>query len=292
MAWNFMQRVARRFGKKTGEVSDSLDRDIAYAVNTFEGYLRRLPGPEQDPRGKMVLEAGPGSNLAVALLWACHGARAAVVDRFLAPFDESVHRPLYERLLGWLETNRPGLDPEPVRRVLDQGRYPGDVVVLHSCALEELKIPPGERADITVSNAVLEHMYDFNQAARSLAGASKPGAVGLHQVDFRDHRDFSRPLEYLLLSREEFLRMFHERNGECGNRLRPREMDTALVRAGFEIRDFEANMFAGQAYLDEFLPRLRRSGMSEYREWDAPDLSVTSGMYTLHRGSGPSLAQH
>ena len=95
------------------------------------------------------------------------------------------------------------------------------------------------------------------QALRSLAGISARESVGLHQVDFRDHRDFSRPLEYLLLDEFSFHELLQGCHAECGNRVRPDAMEAMFREAGFRSSVFHPNMWAEQAYLSEFLPRLR-----------------------------------
>jgi 2-polyprenyl-3-methyl-5-hydroxy-6-metoxy-1,4-benzoquinol methylase len=90
---------------------------------------------------------------------------------------------------------------------------------------------------MVVSIAVLEHLYDVESAFNHLSRVTKPEGLGSHMVDFRDHRDFSRPLEYLLMGENEFYGKFKATHGEIGNRYRPKEMQDLLESAGFEIKE-------------------------------------------------------
>jgi SAM-dependent methyltransferase len=87
--------------------------------------------------------------------------------------------------------------------------------MLH-CPAEHLAEATTERFDVTLSNAVLEHVFDPLRAAVNLHRVTAPGGIGFHQVDFRDHRDFTRPLEYLLLDEFSYVRMFHGSTGNAG----------------------------------------------------------------------------
>jgi 2-polyprenyl-3-methyl-5-hydroxy-6-metoxy-1,4-benzoquinol methylase len=137
--------------------------------------------------------------------------------------------------------------------------------------------------DITVSCAVLEHLFDPRTAARELARVTRDGGYAIHQVDFRDHRDFTRPLEYLLLGREQFRKIFDDCNAECGNRIRPFELAAIMPEAGLVIEKMEANCHSTPEYLADFLPRLRAAADSEYREWPEQELRQLGAMVVARR---------
>jgi hypothetical protein len=111
---------------------------------------------------------------------------------------------------------------------------------------------------------------------------TRSGGYGIHQVDFRDHRDFSRPLEYLLLGADDFERMFAERHGECGRQIRPYEMRELFERGGFKVAGFDANWIAQDGYLDDFMPRLQASH-SAYRDVPRSELRAISGRFFLRK---------
>jgi hypothetical protein len=100
-------------------------------------------------------------------------------------------------------------------------------------------------------------------------------------VDFRDHRNLSRPLEHLLFGNREFSRLFKEKHSECGNRFRPKEMGQYLEAVGFEVKEFRPDIFAEEEYLNEFLERLRQAKKSQYRNFSAEDLRCVSGLFIV-----------
>jgi hypothetical protein len=105
-------------------------------------------------------------------------------------------------------------------------------------------------------------------------------------MDFRDHRDFSRPLEYLLSSEKEFAREFEESLGQYGNRYRPHEMQEFLEKAGFEVREFrDSDVYTEEEYLTEFMRRLRKTRKSRYRNCPAENLRVLSGRFVTVKKS-------
>jgi SAM-dependent methyltransferase len=136
--------------------------------------------------------------------------------------------------------------------------------------------------DIVFSNAVLEHTESPAGMARELHRITRSGGYGIHQVDFRDHRDFSRPLEYLLLGADDFERMFAERHGECGRQIRHYEMRELFEEAGFKVAGFDANWIAKDGYLDDFLPRLQAS-QSAYCDVPRSELRTISGRFFLQK---------
>jgi SAM-dependent methyltransferase len=256
-----------------------LQKDVERSLLIGDAYLDILPGGKESLKGKKVLEIGPGINFGSMLMLACHGAEVMVTDRFLAPWDPEYHPKFYRLLKNNLTERRPSIDLAPLNMVLSEGGYHPESIALHSCSLEELSGVPDQGVDIVLSYDVLEHLYDLESAFFQMARITKPGGFGLHQVDFRDHRDFSRPLEYLLLSNKDFSREFKERHGECGNRYRPQEMRRLLESVGFEVKEFRPDIFVEEEYLSEFLGRLRQARKSRYREYPAEELRSILGFF-------------
>jgi SAM-dependent methyltransferase len=256
---------------------EALQRDLEYALLGGHIYLAILAG--EFIKGKKILEIGPGINFGLPLILACHGADVMVADRFLNPWDPNYHPKFYGLLRDSLKSNWALIDPTPLDDILSQGRYSPQSISLCPCSLEELSTVPDQSVDVVISNAVLEHLYDLPLAFSHLARITKPGGLGIHQVDFRDHRDYSRPLDHLLLGDEEFCQEFTQRQGECGNRYRPSEMRQLLDLAGFEVRVFRPNLFTDDEYLRKFLGHLRKASSSRYRDYPADDLRIISGLF-------------
>jgi SAM-dependent methyltransferase len=261
----------------------AIDRDVEYALGNADLWIYYMPGREAFPKGKRVLEIGPGVNLGSILTLACYGAEVQVVERFSSPWNPDYHPKFYARLRERLAERGPLLDLTPLDMIISRGCYPPESVTIHYCSLEELSGVPEASFDLVFSNAVFEHLYDIRSAFAHLARITKPGGLGLHQVDFRDHRDLSRPLEHLILSDREFSRVFKGENCECGNRFRPDEMRQLLEAAGFEVREIQPNLDTEAGYLEDFLGRLRQARNSRYRNYDAHDLRYVSGLFIVVR---------
>jgi SAM-dependent methyltransferase len=291
--WLYRRRVAA-FGPAGAELTrpityrrleatpDRIRADVAYALGIGRTYLDQMRQFVPSPAGRTVLEIGPGIHCGSVLLLAAYGARPLVSDRFLTPWDAAYHSAFYAALADELARQDPDADVRPIRAVVEAGGYPADVLGCFEKALEEISID-SDSVDVVVSNAVLEHLYDPERSFAQLWRITRPGGLGLHQIDHRDHRDFRRPLEYLLLSDDEFDGVFARSHGECGNRYRPDEVTTLFRQVGFEVLDFAGTVFAETEYLQRFLPRLRRACGSRYRGWPATELRTVSGFCRVRK---------
>lgn len=214
---------------------------------------------------RTVLELGPGGTLASQLLLASAGIDMVVADPYRDPWADG-NVALYQRII---ET---GYGPdEALRRAIERRHWDGDVRVLAEPA-ESLSSLTDGVVDIVVSNAVLEHVADKDATARELVRVSRPGAWQFHQIDLRDHRDFSRPLEYLLLPEAEFQAQQAACQRERGCQWRWPELRQSFRAAGFETIAATITQTAAPDYLEDFLPRLRASG-SAYAQWPVEDLA-------------------
>ncbi|MBN1102081.1 MAG: class I SAM-dependent methyltransferase, partial [Deltaproteobacteria bacterium] len=83
--------------------------------------------------------------------------------------------------------------------------------------------------DFAFSNAVLEHVEDPEGAIVEITRTLSPGGHTMHRVDLRDHRNFSRPLDFLKPS---------EDKGGC-NLWRASRFRDAFRRPSLRITDFE-----------------------------------------------------
>ena len=264
--------------------AEQIAQDAAYALGTADSYVSQLPEGRQYLHGRSVLEIGPGENFGAALILRCWGARrVAVTDRFLATFDGGYNGMLYEEIARALKAADPDADVSPLLNCAEAREHPQEVVTSMDVPLEEIAAHSREPFDVTLSNAVFEHLSDPLAAFQALHEVSAPRGVGYHQVDFRDHRDFSRPLEFLLLNELTFARMFHERHGECGNRMRPGQMAMMLKCAGFDTVHFAGNMEADASYLADLVVRMKSSPFSPFSETNPESLRQISGRFTIAR---------
>ena len=200
-------RLAARNGaaeSTSGSTHDtfSLDQSTAYIDEVFGDYLAYGELGSGELEGASVLELGPGDNFGVALRFLAAGVdRVVATDKFASVRDPGKQRRIYEATLGRLdpaertraeaaiELDGLSFDPERLR-------------VLEGVAVEEASgALSGERFDLIVSRAVLEHLYDLDAAFAAMDGLLRPGGTMLHKVDFRDHGMFTdggmHPLTFL-----------------------------------------------------------------------------------------------
>jgi SAM-dependent methyltransferase len=258
---------------------------VEFAISCGAGYRERIEGMRIPIHGARVLEIGPGIAFGPMAYLRAAGAAAAVTDRWLAPWTDAFHGPIYAALADQLE-GEPGFDATPLRRmVAERGYGDGSVLCLHDAA-ENLASIPDNHYDAIVSNAVLEHINVPDKAFAELHRVTRPGGVGCHQVDFRDHRDFSRPLEHLLLSPAEFLKINEARSFEFGSQLRQPDYAALLQQAGFVIEQFYSNETASDAYLDDIISRLPASRHPMRATWTREVLSHLGGDFRLRKQAG------
>jgi ubiquinone/menaquinone biosynthesis C-methylase UbiE len=139
--------------------------------------------------------------------------------------------------------------------------------------------------DAIFSNATLEHFYDLPAVARELYRVTKLNGLSRHQIDFRDHRDFSRPLEFLLDDDDGFELALKGNRWMQGNRLRPSEVIRVFYEAGFQLLEIQPNTTAEMAYLADFVPRLRAAKYTRYTAWPVGDLITTGARFIWRRPS-------
>lgn len=267
--------------RKPDASPEAIERDVAYAVQIGNEYIELLSGRNLPVAGASILELGPGHNYGSVMVLACCGASVAVADRFPVPWDRDYHPRFCEALRAKLDALHAKYVTAPIARCVEASGT-GSVVKVIASPAEHLEGVADGSIDIVLSNAVLEHAESPAGVASELHRITRPGGYGIHQVDFRDHRDFSRPLEYLLLGMDEFEAMFDERHGECGRQIRHHEMRALFEAAGFKVARFDANWIAQDDYLDDFLPRLRAS-QSVYRDVPRSELRTISGRFFLHK---------
>jgi hypothetical protein len=262
---------------------EAITQDVEYALRIGEEYLALIVAEGVSPMGRAIFELGPGVNFGSLMLLACHGAKPVVADRFLVSWNDDYHRAFYEGLRLRLKAKYPLLDVQPIDILLRANSHHPEVIKCVSESGERLRGVATQSVDVTLSNAVLEHLEHPPTVFGELARITKAGGIGLHQVDFRDHRDFSQPLEYLLLDPVAFAEMFAERHGECGGQWRPQQFTALFRAAGFEVLRFDPNIFAEDSYFDGFMPRLKEAKNSLYCDYPRGQLAATSGRFYLRR---------
>lgn len=255
-------------------------RRAELAVGIVENYLKRLPGGAGALREARVLEIGPGRDMGTVMLLAALGAqRVAAVDRFAGAWQEDWHEPFLKALRQTaaevFQVDLTALVREAVAR---QSFNFGPISFIDS-AFETLDVNQSGQFDATLSHSVFEHFYSPSEAAQKLKALSSQDAVGAHHVDFRDHRNFGEPLEFLLVDDETYALPENNSDYGRGNRMRYEELCAEMSRAGFERLASEPLTFADNDYLEQLTPRLRQSD-SRFKNFRTDQLRALSAAIT------------
>jgi SAM-dependent methyltransferase len=254
-----------------------IDGDVEHAIDMAHAIIAMVAQYSAGNPYPRVLEIGPGSDFGAQIILAGTGAKVTVADRFLAPWQPSYHPTFYRRLLAkW------GASCPPLEAVI-AANDPRSAITLVAEPAEDLHPIADRSFDVVLSTAVLEHVFDLPAAIRELARVTVPGGVNSHQVDFRDHRDFAQPLEFLLMADTEFQRLFDRRHGDFGNRWRHHEVAALLRAVGFSIEDMAPNLIAAPEYMASFLPRLRSLRLSRFAGMGDNELAILGARFVAVR---------
>ena len=268
---------------RPAKLSDSeIERRVqdATGVLAFIDHFEEISGTTLD--GKDILEIGPGADYGWAMIMSCCGARCSVVDPFVPVWSDDYHPRFLAALAKRLQTLPRIVTLDPIHQLLQTCDFKRSGLICYDEAAEELKAP-SEAFDLVLSAAVGEHFYDITSAFREMARITRPGGIGLHVIDLRDHRDFSRPLEYLLMTDEDFWKEFVLRHAECANRYRAQEFLNVCRQVGFHVISHEGKSSFDAEYLDDFIPRLRRGANQRYRSLAVADLQPSTVLIKLQK---------
>jgi SAM-dependent methyltransferase len=135
-----------------------------------------------------------------------------------------------------------------------------------------------DKVDFIHSTSVLEHVMRPQEIAGKMSSILRPGGLMFHSIDFRDHRNFSAPLEFLKLTPEEYATTATE------NRQRASQWLSLIKENGFEILEqYTQFWLAGgtlafirqdQAIEPMVDERMRSEFTEPFRSMDLSDLST------------------
>ena len=247
-----------------------------------------------DLRGARVLELGPGHSLLGGVLLLLLGADCYhAVDPFpVAQLSPVLFHALRERLAapGVLTARDDSAAAEEQSRLLarfddlvhlgdDRVEWDREALQLHAEPAEALSLG-ADGFDLVCSNAVLEHVRDLESVAAECARVLKPGGLTLHKVDYRDHRSFSQPWEFLTLSPAEWAALLANSPFEYTNRRRHSDVVEAFTSLG--LNQVEDTVTDRRAPPPELHARLAR----EFRARSADDLEILSARVGFTKPTG------
>ncbi len=257
-----------------------IDEAIKFALNNV-GYIIGFL-PNENPKfldGKIILEVGPGQDFGVPLVLMGFGVKKAIlIDKFFCKWEEDFHPKYYRQLLEKAEQKYHGIDFKDLRDVIKSNSHISERLELLKVGLENVDTIPNESVDITFSNACFEHLADSQAAVKELGRITKSGGLGFHQIDFRDHRNYDKPLEFLTMSDWVFRRALVLSKACHGNRLRSTEFAQFFRESGFEYK-FLADLFSDDKYMKDVLTRIN----SKFMKMPQDSIRILSGRFFLKK---------
>lgn len=133
-----------------------------------------------------------------------------------------------------------------------------------------------ESVGFLFSNAVLEHVRNPLKCICEAHRILVKNGLTAHQIDLRDHRDFSNPLHFLRYSDSKWQKIMKK---YCSrdplrymNRLRAQDFLAIFKRAGFRILEFTPNSSASDQIVSDALSSLD----SNFKSFSGDELKTTS----------------
>src|SRR5262249_15149881 len=132
------------------------------------------------------------------------GAATVGVEKYKPGWTENWHSAFIDAICRYAPEDIAGFDPAPLRRCQAMNGFDASYIDHCQTSMEDFSSIGSHNFDITCSQAVLEHVGNPELALDNLYLATRPGGMGVHVIDLRDHRDFAAPLEFLLLDEHGF----------------------------------------------------------------------------------------
>jgi SAM-dependent methyltransferase len=142
-----------------------------------------------------------------------------------------------------------------------------------------------KKYDVCYSCAVMEHVSDVESFVAKTYELLASGGFAFHWIDLRDHRDFSRPLDFLKIRKSEW-RDHYDHTGHFlhGNQLRYSEYRQFFLQYGFRIVTEEIYMKNDNNYIQDVSVYFAE----EYATLGWEDLEVAGVLFVLEKPSHDS----
>ncbi len=227
--------IKNRIEKKSG-IRQKLLEDVDYPFKIADNMIERCGG-SKFLKDKTILEIGPGNFLVNGLIYLSHGAKKVyLIDKykhiFWDQYDINYHKRIIERISRLnMPYSREALEAISINE--SSLRFDRDKVEFKREDVAQLSLEPNS-IDIVFSNAVLEHIPRLPLAIMAMTRALKPGGIGVHEIDLRDHFSHDDPLKLLSYPEWLWLLMTANRPGFT-NRLRFSDYTNLFDRANLII---------------------------------------------------------
>jgi SAM-dependent methyltransferase len=196
-----------------------------------------------------IVEIGPGSSMIPAALYISAGAKHYYcVDIFEHPAirDALPYRTAFD--LAKLDADYFVRDASEIILKEEGGKavLNPDYITFVKRESFDTRLPDAS-VDYVFSMATIEHMNEPFQSILEWKRILKPGGISAHVAGLADHRDFSKPYEYLKVDPVTWRARFGGARGlaplyEYVNQWRPIDFRRAFERAGFEILEYSTEI--------------------------------------------------
>jgi SAM-dependent methyltransferase len=228
-----------RFWQMVGVFSHGKMNDLGYVQSVFDHHILAA-NLKKKLLGKTLLELGPGDSIATAVISACHGARAILVDAG----DYAVKRVgPYQVFANNLREQ--GLNPPD----FSEARTREDILAICGAryfvnGLHSLKAISDGSIDFIFSQAVLEHVRrdEFFEIMKELYRILSSDGLISHRVDLKDH--LGGELNNLRFNETVWESDFFSKSGFYTNRIRFSLMIEMFEDAGFYIESIQCERWA------------------------------------------------
>jgi len=272
-----------------------VEEAISYITSVFNNY--KAAAGVRHFHGR-IAEIGPGDSCGIGLMFLAEGCdEVDLLDRFFSPRDERHQQAINRTLVQQF----PQLSSLLGDRSYSEASFSKLTRHYGESAAAETFFEAHKGYDTIVSCAVLEHLYDPLRALTAASSALNPGGIMMHQVDCRDHEQFSthfHELKFLELPAPLYSPL---RWGGGPNRIRLSSYVNALHQQGMDCTIYVTGL-AGVSedigpcrimrqiapeiienslrYVHEIRPRLAKP----FRDMPDDDLMVTSFLMVAQKG--------
>jgi SAM-dependent methyltransferase len=211
---------------------------------TFKQFATRHLGSLKDLN---VVEIGPGSSMIPGALYVSAGAKHFhAVDIFEHPAirDALPYRTAFD--LAKLDPDYFVRDANEIILKEEGGKATLNPAYITFVKRESFDTGlPDASVDYVFSNATIEHLNEPLKSVLEWKRILKPGGISAHVAGLADHRDFSKPYEYLKVDPAAWRAQFGPGRTPLYhyvNQWRPIDWRRAFEKAGFEILEYSTEI--------------------------------------------------
>jgi SAM-dependent methyltransferase len=274
--------------------------NVTVYISHFSNFVENTDLQKIDEdTGLTVLEMGHGKSMGAGIASHILGAdKVYLIDmgELMAP-DSSFTKQMTEHILEMIAQNQiKNIEINPDRLLSHINREKTIKRIehlLHSAdpskmlldrkiisylpyGISALKEIDTESVDFIYSQASLEHVFleEFEQTIKEFYRITKPGGIGSHVIDLRDHLDNS--INSLRFSLELWEEPFFRSTGYYTNRLRKSQIIDIFIKAGFRLQDEQSR------YWDKVHLPLKKIA-PEFRSLSEDDLKCSGLQITIKK---------